>query len=641
MKPSRGKYIIYAIILLIAIIFPILIYVFSTSVCTPELSIVVTVLTITLDVLALAYFIVQDLVSNSRTIAHHGSLSLFETVDREAVSKNVIERLKEHPDAHVVYMACGGLPRIELENIKQRIYEDLTNYKKIDGEKSSRRNRLCISNVFLPAALDMQELNEQVFYSRRHVFEKSISVYIYDSDTANGLYIQQIGNRLDNMHGKKHNAANNTYIVFLDNRTKPEQANADMPLAITRSDLQKLIAQATGLEESALNGLQIPACCAGGDADHSASAIQNVFLVGQIFHEKPIYKAFIEKQPNLFFVLYLNAIGEYRKALGLLDEYIQNNCDSADGELQYYLCYLHIDTLHLLNYYHQALVECESLIAELDADYLEDISLLRIETSNLQAHILKHMGYFTASECLDCSQDYISTDANTVLANCMHQPERCKKMVINRHFSDLFGKVKVLRGDIVSDSANAPVGQSDIVETALKLFSDSRDPKDMMYYAAFLAYKNPERALQYAEDVSDYYEKIDHRLKYNARYVKAEILRVLGDYNAAYTHYIRASGMADGHLDINLLDQTFFSLKALEVLGLVGGMASDQIEAYRAAHFDQNLRRDANDLDGQKQNDDTKTILYFNEALRGCITQPNIALDRLKALLAENIFIIL
>ena len=155
MKPNRGKYIIYAIILLIAIIFPILIYVFSTSVCTPELSIVVTVLTIILDVLSLAYFIVQDLVSNSRTIAHHGSLSLFETVDREAVNKNVIERLKEHPDAHVVYMACSGLPRIELENIKQRIYEDLTNYKKIDGEKFSRRNRLCISNVFLPAALEL------------------------------------------------------------------------------------------------------------------------------------------------------------------------------------------------------------------------------------------------------------------------------------------------------------------------------------------------------------------------------------------------------------------------------------------------------------------------------------------------------
>ena len=156
--------------------------------------------------------------------------------------------------------------------------------------------------------------------------------------------------------------------------------------------------------------------------------------------------------------------------------------------------------------------------------------------------------------------------------------------------------------------------------------------------------------MRHIDEVVDYFEKTNHRRKYNAYYIKAEIMRMLGDYDGAYRFYIKSSGMTEGHADVNLLDQNYFSLRALEKLNLVNGMASFQVKSYRDSLFDgDGMRKDYDEcisliakiFKSVESAGKARPELRFNKTLTEFIDDADLRPDDLKKLLAENMFIIL
>lgn len=117
-----------------------------------------------------------------------------------------------------------------------------------------------------------------------------------------------------------------------------------------------------------------------------------------------------------------------------------------------------------------------------------------------------------------------------------------------------------------------------------------------MYYAAFLVKSNLLQAQNLIEDVVEKMCQDNDRLRYNAYYVKAEILRFSSCYNEAYAMYLLASGITENHADLNLLDQAYFSCKAMERLGLVKGLNSLQIKSFKETHFADGKRKVITDI---------------------------------------------
>lgn len=167
-------------------------------------------ITILLEILSMAYCIVGGIRQNLKTIDRYGSLNLFATVDRMSVRDAVIDSLQNDPSDHVIYVDCNGLDRTEVENIKQRLYEDFTHYH----PKSRAKKHLFIKSVFVPSALEIEELNKAIFYNRSHT-NLTKNIYIYDDQTANGFIIEQIAKRINGENAKLSRNICNTYIIYL------------------------------------------------------------------------------------------------------------------------------------------------------------------------------------------------------------------------------------------------------------------------------------------------------------------------------------------------------------------------------------------------------------------------------------------
>lgn len=90
MKRSNLRPIVYITILAATVAGTLTTYLLPTLV--PQVkNITILVVTILLEILSMGYFIVQDIIGNRTTISKYGSLSLFETVDCEDVSKMVFQ----------------------------------------------------------------------------------------------------------------------------------------------------------------------------------------------------------------------------------------------------------------------------------------------------------------------------------------------------------------------------------------------------------------------------------------------------------------------------------------------------------------------------------------------------------------------
>ena len=628
MKRSNLRPIVYIIILVATVAGTLTTYLLPTLV--PQVkNITILVVTILLDILSMGYFIVQDIIGNRTTISKYGSLSLFETVDCEDVSKMVFSKLASMPSDHVIYINCNGLNNNAIENVKQKLYEDLTNHRKCIKKYGITKN-LNVKSVYVPASLDIESLYESVFYNANK-FASGISVYIYDKNTANEFFVKQIDARL-----KKHadsaksrlrattfdRTTRSTYLIYLtDNYDESHQIKA----GLSGRELREMVRVQIGKDYDFVKAFP--------DLD-----IKNVLTLDDILHDC-FYKKFIDACPPNLLVIYHLKTGEYLKAMWILSKL------STRGDR--YNRYLWADTLHLLNLYHIAYTLCIYLANEKE----EDVEFV-IKTKELLSHIAKHMGIFTADCIPGNGKDWALIDSNSLMEEIKGMSKDAvtlaeRKIAVNNYFFKLTMR---LEGLIFSSGNYLREDNEQDELKLLALFADSSDPDQKMYYAAFSARENPTKALKIIEDIIEFYEKTENRRRFNAYYVKAEVLRIMNRNRSAYDYYLKSSGILDNHHDVNLLDQNYFSLKALERLGLVSGLASQQVREYKSRYYTvQGARTDESKIvkqirtifPGIVYNEDTEFVLQFNNALLHTVDSEEIDNEALQKLLMDNVFIIL
>ena len=653
MRKNYGRLIIDCLILAIVVVVTI-----SNTVLQdrcgeiPLREILFLILAVIVEFLGLGYFIIQDLFSNEKTIAKYGSLSLFDTVDRTRISEKVFKTLSEKPDRHVIYIDCAALPPIEIENIKQKLYEDLTDYKHKFTATDKERKRCAIGDVFLPTMFDMQAFNESVFYSRKKLRKKTI--YLYDYATANYFFIRQIEKRLNNHERKDRNVARKTYIIYLmrtyggvTQNMAADDANSDtlreeISVALDKKEVYEFVAS-----RLSLRGTE-----AKEPTDENCHAVDHVFLLENLLTDD-LNRQIIRENTEFVFPLYYLKTGEYHAALHCLRHLYHIE--------DLFSVYLLADALHLLNLYRESLTCLNHLYTNLvtctknkNADAKsngcekkenpeeEKYKLLSQATVKQYAHVLKHIGNFTDEQRgknLAESSDGMFRKYEELSFKNSDTAKR--KIFLNSYFCKLLAVLREETATKLSDDDPA------------KLFGASDDADDRMYYAAFSAFGKRTEAMLCIDEIIEFYEKTNNRRRYNAYYIKAELCRLECAYDTAYSLYLKASGIGDGHIDLNLLDQSYFSMRLLELLGLVNGTGSRQVLSYRNKYFKGDgsrtdierytelLSQMEQDLHMQK---DEPYRLQFNEALYHYIRraeQGSIAEDAVKNMLTENLFIIL
>lgn len=624
MRHSILKSVAYAV-LLAAIMFGTIAVYLLPSACPRAADIAVLVITVLLEIASMGYFIVQDIIGNKTVISKYGSLNLFETVDCEGVSKAVFRSLTENPSAHVIYINCRGLNVNSIENVKQKLYEDLTACKN-SLKKFHIKRRLNVRSVYVPAALDIESLYESVFYSTNR-FASGINVYIYDMNTANEFFVDRIATRLENQinaaqskSGKTAAAktVRRTYIVYLTNNHK----NTAIGTGLHGQELREMVRAKIG--------------CDYDFEDKFAIDIKNVLVINDIL-ENEFHRDFVLAYPPNLLVIYYLKTGEYEKALDILVGFA--DCNS------WYCVYLLADTLHLLNMYHAAYTLCSTLLGSKIASPFEN------EVIILQAHILKHMGLFDSSFS---DADWHETNSTELLkkvrgsGSAQHDAVSVEiKLLVNEYFD---GLLKQLERRFDCYDKHDAARMEETRTRLLAILKNVSDPDQKLYAAAFGVWDNPSISLKLIDDIIEYYERTENRRRFNAYYVKAEILRIMHKYGCAYEFYVKSSGMLDGHRDVNLLDQNYFSLKALETLGLATGIASLHVREYKKKYYTEyGARTDEKEiveitrkvLAHLNCDEDTRHFLRFNTALLNYIDSDQIDKKALLELLMRNVFIIL
>lgn len=303
----------------------------------------------------------------------------------------------------------------------------------------------------------------------------------------------------------------------------------------------------------------------------------------------------LTQYPKFLYTRYLMRIGEYEKAL---NEFNSMDVDKKTAPLGRYIL---SDILHLNNMYSAGYIIASDACLKLESEINGEQTILHRKylfnmLEMLKAHIAKHMGFFT-DDTVTSNDKFLFESANKLLSYLISDinsfstdsVENCNmnrtclnesfirniqcKMEINQYFATLS-----LALSERNYSTNIYVPRMDVLYAPGNAHTD-------MYYAAFLAKSNLLQAQNLIDDVVEKMCQDNDRLRYNAYYVKAEILRFSSCYQEAYAMYLLASGITENHADLNLLDQTYFSCKALERLGLVKGLNSMQIKSFKEANF--------------------------------------------------------
>lgn len=650
MRRSNLKILAYVILLAAIVACTIVTYILP-SVCPQVKNITILAITVLLEIVSMGYFIVQDIIGSRTVISKYGSLNLFETVDCEEVSAAVFKSLTEDPSAHVIYVDCRGLNSNSIENVKQKLYEELTACKK-SLKKFHIKTRLNVRSVYVPAALDIESLYESVFYSTNR-FASGINVYIYDMNTANEFFVNRIAARLkkqiDAAQSKSGKPAaaktiRRTYIVYLTNNCK----NAAIGTGLHGQELRAMVRAKIG--------------CDYDFGDEFTIDIKNVLVINDILEDEFHRNSVLAYPPNLLVIYYLKT-GEYIKALQILQSFTTTDDRDAKARKQdtkacNYECYLWSDTLHLLNMYNAAYTMCHGLLAQLEKNeaWLEksEVMLLEAKVLKLQAHIAKHLGAFSGDCAYPLNANWGLVDSNALLEEMMKTDsasdvcaETKRKIAVNNYFACL--KRQLDERTFMYNYVREKTPKIKL-EDLVALFENTENPDEKLYFAAFNARINPTQSLKVIDDIIEFYVKTENRRKFNAYYVKAEILRIMSKYQSAYEYYLMSSGILDGHQDVNLLDQNYFSLKALEMLGLANGIASRQVREYKARFYTEKGARVDEKVIAEAANErlprdactlDTESELEFNDALLRYIDSDTLDKKSLENLLLHNVFIIL
>lgn len=603
MERNNLKLILYFILLLVVVACNIVLKVDDGFDNPTETAL--TIMTILIEILSLGYFIIQDLFNTYRTIQRYGSLKLFNVIDRESLYNKVIDELTNAPEKHVIYVNCAGLNKLDVENIKQKLYEGLTDYRK---NNSFTKNELKIGNIYIPATLETEHFNETVFHNT--TFDHKKTIYIFDMNSANYYFIKMIEKALNNRPPKNNKFyQHNTYIIYMTDFTN----EAGIDTNLSKKDINDIL------------------CMEEKEALRSIDDIKNVFTI-EALSENKLYRELLIKDRNIIIVLYKLKIGQYMDALKILIEQRFNI-----SQKRYF--FLLADCLHLLNLYEQAYI----ILNNAQITHSDD-PLLNQKATLLRSHILKHMGLFNKEDCRMDQEE----DSSSILSN----QDNGDKIAVNMYFSNLLSKLKgrkekYLLKTILQGIKNGIDFSAQKVEESIK---------NKMYYAALTAHKRPEQSLKVANETIEYYEKTDNRLRFNAYYIKAEMLRIANRFEEASSYYIKSSGILDGHFDLNLLDQNYFSLRALELLGLINENASYQIKKYKQTAIQELISElkpilkllSANTCLSLPSLSDTELNqnsllepLCFNNALLDYINSEALDKTELRNLLLDTVFIIL
>lgn len=613
--------------------------------CIDEsVSIAIIIITIFLEIVSIGYFIVQDIIDNEKKLAKHGSLSLFDTVDRKKIVEEVATRILNSTKdrKHVIYINCKDLPDVEIENIKQRLYNDLT------LSKDKIIKDLKINNVFMPTSLDMETFYELIFFNRpTNKYCQKINVYIYDKHTANYYFIRQIEKKFrefynsdniilsDSLNERKKRWAKNSFIVYLC-----DDENTDgIKTSINENDIRDLAGSKTNSrsEEVMVSDVGMK----------NAKNINKVLVIDEILNDD-FNKKIINNDIDMIYALYNLKTGKYSEALDILakkNAYVGKNIDL-------YKCYVIADTLHLLNCYVNASTFCEFILgcikdSENGSDIEiqpHDMQILKEKTLKLNAHIMKHIGYFDYDDAP--GNEVLQTSSNQFLGMLINQDENenCNFVIEKKNINGYFKRLQ----RALNDPDKGISQDTEYLKTLIKVFDSNKNSDSRMYYAAFSAYNNLIEANKCIDDIIEFYEKTDNRRRFNAYYIKAEILRNMQKHSEAYDFYMKSSGIEDGHIDVNLLDQNYFSLKAMEKLGLIRGTGSLCVKNYKARIFTrEGFRLDESNVEHKfsqypiVKKDEKSCVHAFNYSLLSYIDDETLSEEQLRRLLTENIFIIL
>lgn len=585
------------------------------------LAITIVVVTIILDIAIIAW----QLLKETNTIKMRGSFNIFQTVDCEKIIK-IIEKYLcnykrkkdnkcecETEKSHVLMLSVGDCCDEELINIKQKIYQELS------GKRFRKEYR--IGNVHYPDNLSFEDLNLRIFDN----ISKKANVLIYDYKNANSIYINSIKERLDKNYENDNKKVKYTYIVYLDRFNHVEDKNNDEngkndsdENSSNKSILDKCIEEINEIlnESNTTNEIKT-----NYNTKAKISTKCNVIRLNNIItneKNKWVTKVFLndyEKKDYLgYVVLYLMETGLYVKAGKIINDNENNNI---------YYNYLLADCAHLLNHYQLSLKILNDILVPKNQGH----ELLN-NVKSLKIHVLKHMGEF------DESIKYYNEINNGDIS--------IKRRMPAIYYLNYL--MKSLDNYVIANKDNSDDYHSFITS----LNEIDLDAYQSIYYAAYMFEKNYKIAFDIIDNSIETFERTNDRLKYNAYYIKAEMLRHMQKFNDAYHYYLLSSGILENHFDINLLDQNYFSMKYLEYNKLVIGNASNKVLEARNTHFDVFNRRinKDNDLDfekcykhyGIKMNESEH--LEFNEMLIKYANN-NFESYRIKEIIDKNIFIIL
>lgn len=279
-----------------------------------------------------------------------------------------------------------------------------------------------------------------------------------------------------------------------------------------------------------------------------SNLVKNRLALKSIIQDK-IFMKIINKRYVLFFPIYLNKVGDYLLAIEVLGEiYDQFGIDD-------YYKFVLADTLHLLNYYDASLI----LINQISSS-----NELMLECGALYSHVQKHLGNF--SDAIQNLDSFITKFKNADF-NYQYLIEKKASILYFVYLNKIIDRTIKNKHEIES-----------AFEEAKQIISQlNSNPHNDVYNAALTAYNNPLKALSMTESCLNLLVISDDRFVFNAYYVKAEILRKLNRFDEAYYNYGLASGIYCNHIDINLIDQCYFSAKYLEMKGFVKGTLSTQL----------------------------------------------------------------
>ena len=256
---------------------------------------------------------------------------------------------------------------------------------------------------------------------------------------------------------------------------------------------------------------------------------------------------------------------------------------------------------------------------------LKNISNKSAFVTKLEMHLEKHLGNFSN---YSATTDYSNLK---LLSIAMID-------LIDKSINNVVAK-KI--NFVTANNPNLDINKYEIKSTEISNYN--------MYRAVFLASDNKlNEALELINNCIAKFESENDHYYYNAYYIKAEILRIMNDFSEAYKFYLKSSGILDDHVDINLLDQNYFSTKSLELLGYVHGDASDRIIAYKESHYDKlNHKKYISNIKIPEMYDEClkeKINLRFNQKILNIINETSLNdkdWSKLKTILLNNIFIIL